>query len=203
MPSEVDRYPVNPLDPSARLAEKIEGLERRIRELEGQRFVGSNLIMKDTNGDVRARIGELIGAGGAGTRWGFEGVFQPGDANWVGGYPFLRVSDDGAEFPYAINAWADATVAKSITSGSFVNSGLESSIGLVSHVCVATEIRIVTPVGTTGEIRIANASTGTFSPAVSIPSNTNAYIAIPAWHHGAQLWTGPILFPPAGAPARR
>lgn len=174
------------------LTQELEDLKREVRtRLPGAARDG-RIQFVDDNDDVRVRIGQLVGAGGAGTRWGFEGVFQPGNADWPGGFPFLRVSDDGAEFPYANTAW-DVETAISVTSGTFADI-YTTAIGLIEHVDVSAYIRVLTPVGTTGEIRLANTTTGTFSPTVTVPSDTNAYLLVPAWAHGAALWTGPIAF---------
>lgn len=192
--SDDDRYDTNPLDGPAQFAEIIRKLESRIAALEGAPLVGSNLTMVDDHGDVRVRIGRMTAAGGGtGTVYGFEGVTQPGNADWPGGFPFLRVSSDGAEYPYISTAWIDPALFKSVTSGTFADV-YQSFNGLIEHKYVSAYIRVATPVGTTGEIRLANVTTSTQSPAVAVPSNTNGYLLVPAWAHGSMLWTGPILF---------
>jgi hypothetical protein len=191
MGDAVDRYPLDPLDGPAAMKDYLNGLERRISELEGQRFVAANLVMVDENGDVRARIGKLVGRTG-GDVWGIEVVSQPGTVDWPGGLPFFRTTDDGAEFPYINVPWVVET-ATAVTSATFVDV-FTAGIGIVEHLRVAAFVRVQTPAGTTGELRITNATGGTQSPALTVPSATNAYMEIPAWAHSQDLWTGPVAF---------
>jgi hypothetical protein len=193
----VDRYPANPLDGPSGLAEKLRELERRLTELEAARPLGNTTISQgtlrvvDSNGDLRVQIGEMVGAGGTGDVWGIEVVNQPGTADWPNGEPFFRASDDGAEFPYQSLPMVDESLVSSVTSGSFVATWTAAT-GILMHRYASALVWVTTPVGTTGEIRLTSGAAE--SDAVTIPSNTNTYVSIPAFAHGLSIWTGPHYF---------
>jgi len=193
--SDRDRYP-EPYDETgaAGFAEELRALKARVADLEGQPLVGSQMTVKDVDGNVKARLGGLTTVGGSGKSFGLEFVNQPGTGNWPGGTPYFRVSEEGFEFPYSLMATSDIGQYVGVAVGSFAPI-YRANTGLILHPCVAMRASIFCPVGTTGEIRLTAGGYGSLaSSAVTIPDGHVGFLEVPAWAHTLELWTGPYSF---------
>lgn len=186
-----DRYPVDPLNGNAGLAEYLRELERRIGELEAARPLGNTnltdgtLTVTDDTAAVRLRLGKLTDISGIGNAWGIEVL---DDAEQI----MVRATEDGFEYPYQTIA-AAAETATTVTSGTFVELA-RGACPLVVHSYVDCGIRVYTDGSTTGELRLKNVTASTYSSVLTVAISTNAYVTIPAWAHGYALRSGPAYF---------
>lgn len=187
------------LGPDRDFEQNLRDIESRLRALESgtpqQRMTLQDGLIRilDNKGRTRAQIGRLNAVAG-GEEFGIEVVSQPGDSLWTDGKPFFRATGDGAEFPYAVTAFVPADITYIPVTSSFFVDVLATATPLIEHKYVATLVPVQTDGSTTAEIRIQNRTTGISSPAVAVPVSTNAYVEVPAWAHGSQLWQGPISF---------
>lgn len=190
-----DRYPVDPLNGNAGLAEYLRELERRLAELEAARPLGNTTLQDgtfrvvDDNGDLRAQVGKL---GNTGT-WGIEVIAQPGNDNYPDGKPYFRANDNGIEFPYGYSAWLKSGELNTFTNASF-ETKWEAGLGIVSQKYLGTLVYAGTDAGTVGELRLSGYG-GAVSTVVQIPAGTSSTLwQLGPFLHGYALWTGPALF---------
>lgn len=185
-----DRYPVDPLNDNAGLAEYLRELERRIGELEAARPLGNTnltdgtLTVTDSSGQERLRLGKLTDLD-IGYAWGIEVLDDLVE-------PMFRATEDGVEYPYVALAALPET-ATTVTSGTYVELA-RGCCPYVVHKNVQMVLRVFTDASTTGQLRIKNVTDATYSDVVTVSPSTNAYVYTTSWAHGYPLRTGPAFF---------
>lgn len=165
---------------------EIEDLKRRLRDLESSPQLSSSSVKEgslkilDSSGNVVVTLGKLLNG-----NYGLQIV------NGAGGLTtFLADSDSAALPPMPVPSRID--IPQTITSGTFVNL-CTGEVERLAHDAVRVRSSWATDATATGEIRIANASAGTFTNAIAIPANSSG-IAEFHWLHGQTLSAGPYYF---------
>jgi len=105
--SDTNRYPANPLDPAAQFAEWRRDIERRLAAVEGVPLVGSQMTVKDTDGNVLVEVGKLDDGS-----YGFE-------LRNSSGTTLFKLTTEGQITPRQYLAWSSNGTTIGFTSASY------------------------------------------------------------------------------------
>lgn len=144
------------------------------------RLDASGLSMRDSGGDLRARIGAI------GASYGVQ-ILDDG-----GGLERLRVDERGFVQPYFAHPWYDPLTYKTTTSATF-ETMYRTQVELITGEGLYAWISATGDAATTGEIRLRNATSGTTTDAVAVPAGGSIFQQF-RWLHGEALSSGPIVF---------
>lgn len=138
----------------------------------------------DAAGDTRVQIGLIDEANG---RYGL--LVRDGD----GSTQRFRVDERGLLTPYLVAPVVDATDFAVVTSASFVVTH-RAQFEVVTHEGLYCWVNATSDAGTTGEMRLYNASTAQASEAKVIPALSGGTLQQFRWLHGVALNVGPAYF---------
>lgn len=184
----VDRYPANPLNDAAHMAEELRDLKRRLTALEGARnmrsasVTGGTTRWLDADGNVAVEIGEFTD----GER-GIRTVLPDGTE-------MFRTDGTGFAAP-AIPIISYFNVDQYAVTGSTFETAVGGSHSNVVHPGLALSIYVETDVGTTGEVRVGvSADSGSaFSNTVTIASGATGSLGL-NWLHGLDIPTVSLVW---------
>jgi hypothetical protein len=172
-----DRYDVNPLDDTARFADRLQSIERRLSALEGAPL-GGTFTSETEDGDGLVYLGALPDD----TR-GLEVVSAAND------WDLVKLTTDGWIKPHLMGVSINPSTVVAVTSGTF-QSTVGAYFGEALGPGVEMFCRWATDSGTTGELQISSNGGATSDP-VALPAASNGGYFV-RWLHDLSVGSGPF-----------